>query len=189
MKRIIKVNNENAKNRLITIDYVFPKAITWLCRRKRIQSIVFVHVLNRKNNYSEAKFSNFLLFYFNSPGQYIFGLPVSPYTAKFVITFKKTTISEIISLETVWITTDFSRPISSIKNLRKITFSIFFILKRRNIENVMLESMTFVKHSCTMNLFSYCFAVSYVYSFGVTLNLRSSRRNIVFFFHPSYRIV
>lgn len=89
MKRIIKVNNENAKNRLITIDYVFPKAITWLCRRKRIQSIVFVHVLNRKNNYSEAKFSNFLLFYFNSPGQYIFRLPVSPYTAKFVITFKK----------------------------------------------------------------------------------------------------
>lgn len=94
----------------------------------------------------------------------------------------KTTISEIISLETVWITTDFSRPISSIKNFRKITFSIFFILKRRNIENVMLESITSVKHSCTMNLFSYCFAMSYVYSSGVTLNLRSSRRNIVFFF-------
>lgn len=52
IKIIVKRNNENAslkiQNHLITIDNVLSKAITWLRRRKRIQSIVFVHVLNRK---------------------------------------------------------------------------------------------------------------------------------------------
>lgn len=52
IKIIVKRNNENAslkiQNQLNTIDYVLPKAITWLRQRKRIHSIVFVHVLNRK---------------------------------------------------------------------------------------------------------------------------------------------
>lgn len=91
IKIIVKRNNENAslkiQNHLITIDYVLPKAITWLRRRKRIQSIVFVHVLNRKIIIVKTKFNNSMLLYCNSRGQYIFRLPVSPSTTEFVIIF------------------------------------------------------------------------------------------------------
>ena len=114
---------------MITIDYVLSKAITWLRRMKKTNSINSIcPCLEPQHNYSKTKFNNFMLLYFNFRRQYAFRLPVSPYTTKFVFIFRKKTISEIVSLETVWITRliFLSRPISSIKTLRKLAHNLSY---------------------------------------------------------------
>ena len=103
MKRIVpgivKRNNESANleilNLLITIDYVLPKAITWLRRRQRIQSTVFVHVLNRsiiivKRN-SEILCCYISIFVVSIPSGCLFHL-IQPNLCLYF--FKKKTISD-----------------------------------------------------------------------------------------------
>lgn len=147
MKRIVKRNNESSNleilNLLITIDYVLPKAITWLRRRQRIQSIVFVHVLNRniiivKRN-SEILCCYISIFVVSTPSGCPFHL-IQPNLCLYF--FKKKLFLKSFHWKQYELQLNFvSRPISSIKTLREIALNLSHF-EKRNMENIMLESIT-----------------------------------------------
>ena len=127
MKRIVKRNNESTKleilNLLITIDYVLPKAITWLRRRNEFNRVCAI-VLNRNLSIVKRNLAILCCYTdFNFHGQYIPSCCLFHLYDQICVYILKNKKLFLKSFH--WKQNELARrPISSIRALRKIALNL-----------------------------------------------------------------